>query len=172
MREGYIQVYTGDGKGKTTAVLGLSLRAVGAGHHVFIGQFAKGGDYSELKAIPLLGGMVDLEQFGSGQFIFGEPTDEDRALAQAGLAKVGEALRSGRYQLVVLDEANIAVHYNLFSVEDLMAVLNQRAPGVEAIVTGRRAHPKLIEFADLVTEMREIKHYYSQGVEARRGIES
>jgi cob(I)alamin adenosyltransferase len=129
-------------------------------------------DYSELNAVPLLGDRLVLEQFGRGCFIRNQPTDADRALAQAGLQRVAEILRSGDFQVVILDEANIALFYGLFSVEELLTVLEQRAGGVEAVVTGRRAPDKLIEFADLVTEMREVKHYYAQGVAARRGIES
>lgn len=172
MQPGYVHVYTGNGKGKTTAALGLALRAIGAGYRVFMGQFVKGMDYSELHAVPLLGDRLCLEQYGRGCFIRNEPTEEDRRLAQAGLARLAGILRSGEYRVVILDEANIAVHYGLFSVEELLEVLRQRAPEVEAIVTGRRAHPDLIEYADLVTEMREVKHYYTQGIEARRGIES
>lgn len=172
MQSGYVHVYTGDGKGKTTAAFGLALRAIGAGYRVFVGQFTKGMDYSELHAVPLLGDRLCLEQFGRGCFIRNEPTEEDRRLARAGLARMTEVLHSGDYRVVILDEANIAIHYGLFTVEELLDALRQRAPEVEAIVTGRRAHPTLIEYADLVTEMREIKHYYTQGVQARRGIES
>jgi cob(I)alamin adenosyltransferase len=172
VHKGYVHVYTGDGKGKTTAAFGLALRAIGAGFRVFIGQFAKGMDYSELKVVALLGGQLVLEQFGRGCFIRNQPTDADRECARAGLARMAEVLRSGEFRVVVLDEANIALHYGLFGVGELLDALAQRADGVEAVVTGRRAPPELIEFADLVTEMREVKHYYARGVAARRGIES
>jgi len=172
VQSSYIHVYTGDGKGKTTAALGLALRVIGAGQRAFVGQFVKGMEYSELHAAPLLGDRLRIEQFGRDCFIRREPDDEDRRLARAGLERMGGVLRSGDFRLVVLDEANIAVHFGLFPVEQLLEVLRRRAPEVEAVVTGRRAHPALLEFADLVTEMREIKHYYNQGVGARRGIES
>jgi cob(I)alamin adenosyltransferase len=168
----YVHVYTGEGKGKTTAALGLALRTIGAGHRAFVGQFVKGMEYSELHAAPLLGDRLRIEQLGRDCFIYREPDEEDRRLAREGLARMATVLRSGEFRLVVLDEANIAVHFGLFTVEELIEALRQRAPEVEAVVTGRRAHPALIEYADLVTEMREIKHYYSQGVVARRGIES
>jgi cob(I)alamin adenosyltransferase len=168
----YVHVYTGDGKGKTTAAFGLALRMIGAGHRAFVGQFVKGMEYSELRAAPLLGDRLQIEQFGRDCFIRREPDDEDRRLARAGLDRVAAVLRSGEFRLVVLDEANIAVHFGLFTVAQLLEVLRRRAPEVEAVVTGRRAHPDLLEYADLVTEMREVKHYYTQGVSARRGIES
>ncbi len=172
MQSSYVHVYTGDGKGKTTAALGLALRMIGAGHRAFVGQFVKGMEYSELRAAPLLGDRLRIEQFGRDCFIHREPDDEDRRLARAGLDRAAAVLRSGEFRLVVLDEANIAVHFGLFPVEQLLEVLRRRAPEVEAVVTGRRAHPALLEYADLVTEMREVKHYYTQGVGARRGIES
>lgn len=172
MQTSYVHVYTGNGKGKTTAALGLALRTIGAGQRAFVGQFVKGMAYSELRAAPLLGDRLRIEQFGRDCFIRRAPTDEDRRLGREGLARMAAILRSGEFRLVVLDEANIAVHYQLFTVEDLLAALRQRDPGVEAVVTGRRAHPALLEYADLVTEMREVKHYYAQGVGARPGIES
>ncbi len=172
MQTGLVQVYTGDGKGKTTAALGLALRAVGAGLRVFIGQFAKGMHYSELDALPMLGDQVTCRQFGRRMFITGEPRPEDMEAARAGLAEARAALCSGEYDVVILDEGNIAVYLGLLSVVDLLAAIEERAPGVEVIITGRRAHPGIMEKADLVTEMREVKHYYKTGVGARKGIET
>lgn len=168
---GLVQVYTGPGKGKTTAALGLSLRAVGAGQTVFIAQFVKGMDYSELHSIKLLGPGVSLKQYGRGCFIQGQPGPEDFEAARAGLEEVKALVAGGGYDLVVLDEANIAVHFGLISVDDLLELIEARPAHVELVITGRNAHPLLIDRADLVTEMREIKHYYTQGVEARVGIE-
>jgi cob(I)alamin adenosyltransferase len=167
---GYIHVYTGNGKGKTTAALGLSLRAAAAGKKVYIGQFVKGMHYSELDLLPTITNIT-LKQYGRGCFIFNEPTGEDFAAARAGLAELARILHSGDYDLVILDEVNIALHYGLIQFEDLQAALVGRAEQVEVVLTGRYAPQKLIDMADLVTEMREIKHYYSQGVEARIGIE-
>ncbi len=168
---GKIQVYTGSGKGKTTAALGLALRASGADFKVFIGQFIKGMQYSELKAVAEMKN-IELEQFGRDCFIKGEPGPEDIKLARQGLERSREILKSGDYQLVILDEATIALKYQLFSLEELLEAVNARAAGVEVVMTGRDAPEELIAAADLVTEMREIKHYYRQGVTARRGIEN
>jgi cob(I)alamin adenosyltransferase len=169
--KGYVQVYTGDGKGKTTAALGLALRAAGAGLKVFIAQFVKGMWYAELEALKLLGAQITIHQFGRDCFIRNQPVQDDIDIARKGLAEARTALSSGEYRLVILDEANIATHYRLFSVDELIEAISARAPGVEVVITGRKADPKLLELADLVTEMREIKHYYQKGVAARAGIE-
>jgi cob(I)alamin adenosyltransferase len=167
---GFIQIYTGDGKGKTTAALGLSLRAICAGKRVFFGQFIKGMAYSELKASEFLPNF-EIVQFGRGCFIWNEPDDDDVRLAKAGLLRCDEVLRSGEYDVVVLDEVNVAIWYSLLSVDEVIEVLRRRAPHVEVVLTGRRAPAELVELADLVTEMREIKHYYHAGIDAREGIE-
>jgi cob(I)alamin adenosyltransferase len=168
----YVQVYTGDGKGKTTAALGLALRAVGAGLRVFIAQFAKGMEYSELASLAKYADLVTVRQYGLRCFIRDTPTPEDVAAARAGLRESRDEVASGRWDVVILDEANIATHFGLFSVEELLEVVDLAAGRVEIVITGRRADPRLIERADLVTEMREVKHYYARGVPARRGIES
>jgi len=170
MDKGYIQIYTGNGKGKTTAALGLSLRAVCAGRKVFFGQFLKGMNYSELDAGKYLPGF-DLQQFGTDSFIFEKPGQEDIDANREGLERAEEVLVSGEYDIVVLDEVNLAVHYGMFTVAELIAVLDKRDLKVEVVLTGRYAHISLIEKADLVTEMKEIKHYYNDGVMAREGIE-
>ena len=169
--KGYVHVYTGDGKGKTTAALGLSVRAVCAGKKVFFGQFVKGMDYSELKSVEFLPNFT-MEQFGRPEFIHGKPTQSDIDNAKKGLEKIEEVLNSKKYDVVVLDEANIALYYNLFSLDELLEILQNRPENIEVIITGRKAPEKLIEFADLVTEMKEIKHYYQNGVLARKGIEN
>ena len=168
---GYVQVYTGDGKGKTTASFGLALRAAGAGLPVFIGQFAKGTHYSELDAFRRFSDLIELRQFGAGGFIRGQPSDEDRAAAAEGLAEVRRVFAAGRHRLVIMDEANIATHFGLFSVAELLALIEEKPANVELVLTGRRADPRIVARADLVTEMREIKHYYTAGVQARRGVE-
>lgn len=170
MEKGYVHVYTGDGKGKTTAALGLSLRAVCAGKKVFFGQFVKGMAYSELK-IPELLPNFTIQQFGRDCFIYNNPTDEDIERARKGLDLYKDILSKGEYDIVVLDELNIALFYKLFEVDEVIDMIKNRAEHVEVIITGRNANPKIIELADLVTEMKEVKHYYSQGVEARLGIE-
>jgi len=170
MNKGYIQIYTGNGKGKTTAALGLSLRAVCAGRKVFFGQFLKGMDYSELDAGKYLPGF-DLQQFGTDSFIFEKPGQEDIDAAMEGLERAEEVLASGEYDIVVLDEVNLAIHYGMFTAAELIEVLDKRDQKVEVVLTGRYADISLIEKADLVTEMKEIKHYYNDGVMAREGIE-
>ena len=171
MEKGYIQVYTGNGKGKTTAALGLSLRAICAGKKVYIGQFMKGMDYSELKAIEYLPNLT-INQFGNDKFIIGKASEEDKALGRAGLNQIAAILANGEYDIVVLDELNIALYFELFSLEDFIEVLNKRDPKVEVVITGRNAPQEIIDMADLVTEMKEVKHYYNDGVQARKGIES
>lgn len=168
---GYLQVYTGNGKGKSTAAFGLALRAAGAGMSVYIAQFVKGRNYSEITAVRHHVPQITIRQFGRGCFIVERPTDEDVAAAREGLAVVSEVLNSGAYDMVILDEATIAIYYDLFTVGELIEILKTRAAGCEVVITGRYAPEELIEAADLVTEMREVKHYYRQGIEAREGIE-
>ena len=173
--KGYVQVYTGDGKGKTTAAVGLALRALGAGMNVYFAQFIKGAKYSEIGMLERLaesGAGIVCKQYGEGCFIFREPAEADRIAAKNGLEEVRRVIKSGAYQLVVLDEANVAVSLGLLSEEDLLSVIDDRPGTVELVFTGRGAPEKLKERADLVTEMREVKHYYRDGVLARRGIES
>lgn len=169
--KGYIQVYTGNGKGKTTAAIGLSVRAAGAGLKVFIAQFAKMGEYSEIKSLQKFSDQITLKQFGRGQFIVGEPSKEDIEAAQQGLHAAKSALLSGDYDMVVLEEANVAAAIGLFSVDDMLTLLNLKPEHVEIVITGRNAAREVIEKADLVTEMKDIKHYYNKGVPARTGIE-
>ncbi|SHH76074.1 cob(I)yrinic acid a,c-diamide adenosyltransferase [Desulfofustis glycolicus] len=166
-----LQVYTGNGKGKTTAAFGLALRAAGAGQEVFFAQFVKGKSYSEIRAVERWLPTITVKQYGRGCFIVKTPEQEDFVAARHGLADVADILRSGSYGLVVLDEACIATHFRLFSVDELLSALRARHHRTEAVVTGRYAPPELIAAADLVTEMREIKHYYNEGHAAREGVE-
>lgn len=169
--KGYVQVYTGNGKGKTTAALGLSLRAAGAGLSIYIFQFMKSGEYSEIKALKKFSGQITIEQHGTGRFVKGEPAPEEIQSARKGLEKARQIIQGGRYDLVVLEEANIAVAFGLFSVDELLRIVETKPDHVELVITGRQADAKIIEAADLVTEMKEIKHYYSRGIAARVGIE-
>jgi cob(I)alamin adenosyltransferase len=170
LKKGYIQVYTGDGKGKTTAALGLALRALCAGGHVYFGQFMKGRDYSELKASGHFENLT-WAQFGDPSFVRGKPSELDITHAKSGLAQVNEALASGRYDVVVLDEVNTAMSCGVLSPAEVLDVLARRCGQTEAVLTGRGAPQEIIDAADLVTEMREVKHYYRAGVDARVGIE-
>lgn len=169
--KGYVQVYTGSGKGKTTAAIGLAIRALGAGWRVFFAQFLKGEKSSEYRMLPKCSDQLLLKCYGRPGLIRGEPGEEDRRLAQQGIHEVARVAASGDYQLVILDEANVAVHYGLVSVDQLLHLIDRRADGVELLFTGRHAHPRLVARADLVTDMQEVKHYYHQGVPARMGVE-
>ena len=169
--QGKIHVYTGDGKGKTTAALGLSIRAAGAGLKVFIAQFIKADEYSEIKALKRFSDLITVEQFGLGGFIGGDPSSGDIEAAQKGVAKVKDIISSGKYDVVVLDEANIAVTYQLISERDLLDIIDAKLKNMELVITGRGVSAKIIEKADLVTEMKPVKHYFQNGVEARIGIE-
>lgn len=169
--KGYVQVYTGNGKGKSTAAFGLALRAAGAGLKVFIAQFIKGMHYSEHTSFKRLEDFIVIRQYGTGCFIHEQPSEEDINAARQGIAEAKKMISSGQYHLVVLDEANVAVRIGLFPVEDLLDIIKSKPESVELVLTGRYADRKIIEAADLVTEMKEIKHYYTNGVEARQGIE-
>lgn len=170
---GLVQVYTGDGKGKTTAALGLAVRAAGHGYRTYIGQFMKGQDYGELRGVGLLAPHVTLEQYGEPTFLRREDiTPRDRAMARAGLARVREVLAQGRHQIVVLDEILMALYFDLVSLDEVLDLIATRPARVELILTGRRAPQAIIDVADLVTEMVEVKHPYRKGIPARRGIET
>ncbi len=168
--KGYVQVYTGNGKGKTTASLGLAIRAAGAGLRVFIVQFLKKGDYSEIKALSKFNNIT-VEQYGLGSFVRGNPTEEDKAAGVLGYQKLCDLLKKNEHDLVIAEEGNVAVMCKLFSEEDLLALMELKPDNVELVITGRGATQSVIDRADLVTEMKEIKHYYKQGVMARVGIE-
>jgi len=165
-----IQVYTGDGKGKTTAALGLALRACGAGLKVYIGQFIKGRTYNELKALKKFRANLTVEQFGRGCFIK-TPSPVDKELAQRGLKKINQIISERRFDLVILDEINIALELKLFEVQDILELIEKKPEETELVLTGRNAPAEIIDRADLVSEIREIKHYFKKGIKARRGIE-
>ena len=192
-RKGYLQVYTGNGKGKTTAAIGLAIRALGAGMRVLILQFMKSRVYSEHDILPGISPNLTLETLGKPYFVVEEGSVPDEELAKwqqevvvfpagkppleyvrivsDGLQRAKEALLSGEYDLVVLDEIVVALRFGLITWEQLLEVIESRPDAVELVLTGRGATPELIARADLVTEMCETKHYYSSGVDARKGIE-
>ncbi len=170
MSFGLVHIYTGNGKGKTTAAFGLAIRAAGNGYKTFIGQFLKGVKYGELEIEKFTKGLVQVKQFGKKTFVH-QITDEDIALAKKGFEECKNAVFSGNYQIVVLDEINVALYFKLIELKDVVELLKSRPEGVEIVLTGRYAPKELIEIADLVTEMKEIKHYYQKGIEAREGIE-
>lgn len=169
--KGYIQIYTGNGKGKTTAALGLALRAAGAGKKIFIAQFVKGKTYNEMVAIRKFLPQITIKKFGLGCCLIRESSTKDTEAARKGLKKVKDSIASGKYDLVILDEIFIAIHLRLLSNQEVIETLKKKKNHVEVVLTGRYAPSEIIEMADLVTEMLEVKHYYYQGVKARKGIE-
>ncbi len=170
MNKGYFHIYTGDGKGKSTAAFGLALRALCAGKSVYIGQFVKNMKYSETKIESIMDN-IKIIQFGKDCCIDRAPDEEDARLANAGLYECENILVQGNYDVVILDEVTIATYLKFIEPQRLLEVINKRAQHVEVIVTGRYCPDILIESADLVTEMKEVKHYYSQGVLSREGID-
>lgn len=170
--QGLIQVYTGDGKGKTTCSLGLGFRAVGQGFKVFMVQFMKGRDTGEMEAAARLAPDFTIRSFGRpGLINLRSPAPEDVALVQEAWDVAHRVIMAGDHDLVILDEINLALTFNLVPLEAVLEVLRRRPPHVEVVLTGRQAPAELIEMADLVTEMRMVKHYYRAGVPSRRGIE-
>jgi cob(I)alamin adenosyltransferase len=168
---GYVHVITGNGKGKTTAALGLAVQAAGRGERVFFTQFIKGNIYSEIKALNRMADYITIKQFGLGRFMGGKPYEADIRAAKEGIEEVKTAMASGRYGVVIMDEANVAVAYKLFSEEKMIEVIEHKPSHLNLIITGRAASSVIKERADIVTEMKEIKHYYKNRVKARVGIE-
>ncbi|WP_347488995.1 cob(I)yrinic acid a,c-diamide adenosyltransferase [Desulfoscipio sp. XC116] len=173
LQKGYVQVYTGNCKGKTTASLGLAFRAMGRGLKTYIGQFMKGQHYAELKSAEMCKPYITIEQYGKDTFIHVQnpPLEEDVKMAGIGLEKARQAMNSGRYDIIIFDEINTAHYFHLITTEEMLEIIRTKLDNVEVIFTGRYAPREVIEAADLVTEMKEIKHYYEKGVPARDGIE-
>ncbi|MEG2022427.1 MAG: cob(I)yrinic acid a,c-diamide adenosyltransferase [Oscillospiraceae bacterium] len=171
MKNGYVQVYTGDGKGKTTAALGLILRAAGAGFKIYLGQFMKNSETSEILALKKLGADITIEEYGTGDELTQSNINADKHAAQKGYEKACAAITSGKYDLVVLDEINVAESLGYLSEAEVLGLINAKPSHTELVLTGRNASQSVIDAADLVTQMQEIKHYYTKGVKARKGIE-
>lgn len=192
--KGYVQVYTGNGKGKTTAAIGLAIRALGAGKRVLFLQFMKAKSYSEHKILPNISPLLKLETLGKPFFVArkedlnsadlaqwqdkcvifekGKPPREYVELMKKGIKMALDGVTKGDYDLVILDEINVALFYELVALQDVLELIEKKKPEVELVLTGRNCPQEIIEKADLVTEMREVKHYYSKGVQARTGIEN
>ena len=165
-----IQVYTGDGKGKTTAALGLAIRAAGAGKHVFIGQFIKGLEYCELKSLKKFRN-IKVEQFGRGCFIKGKPGRKDLDLACAGLNRIRDIAKKQKFELIILDEINVALYLKLLECREVLELIKNIPEKTELVLTGRNAPKEIIKIADLVSVILDVKHYFRKGQIARRGIE-
>lgn len=194
MSKGYVQVYTGNGKGKTTAAIGLAIRALGAGKRVLLLQFMKNKTYSEHAVLAGLSPGLTVETMGKPFFVAhegmlsaaelakwgeevvvfppGQPPRDYLDMMRRGVERAKQAAGSGEYDLVILDEINVALFFGLITWGQVQAIIRGRYETVELVLTGRGAPPELLQAADLVTEMREIKHYYHDGVEARLGIEN
>lgn len=169
--KGYIQVYTGNGKGKSTAAFGLALRAAGAGMSVLIIQFLKSRKCSEHTAFERFSDVITIRQFGNGRFVFNKPTGEQLSITKRAFEETKREISSGKYDLVILDEINMASAFRLIPVEYVIDLIKHKPETVELVLTGRGADPRIIEIADLVTVMNERKHYYKKGIKARIGIE-
>ncbi len=171
MEKGYIHIYTGHGKGKTTAALGLGLRATGAGFNVHMIQFMKGRRYSEIDALENLPNFT-ISQHGRDEFVSKEkPEQIDIDLALEGFTHAKEMINNNNHDMIILDELNVAVDYNLISLENVLKLIEEKPEKLELVLTGRDVHPELVKIADVVTEMLEIKHPYQQGIPARKGID-
>ncbi len=174
LRQGYVQVYTGNGKGKTTAALGLAVRAAGRGLKTFIVQFMKDMPYGEIRGLEALSAWIHLERYGNDGFVFRRqpPGEQDIRAARQALDRARAAMLSAEYDIVIVDELCVAIHFALLKTEDALSLVREKPEPIELIFTGRYCPPELLEEADLVTEMQEVKHYYQKGVAARKGIES
>lgn len=171
MKQGLVQIYTGEGKGKTTAALGLAIRAAGRDLKVFIAQFAKGVFYGEIKALKRFEPQITLHQYGRKTFIHDEPSEKDVRMAREGWRETQEVMERCLCDLLIVDEIGIALYYGLVTLEEVRELIRRKPETVELVLTGRKIPAELYPEADLVTEMREIKHYYNAGVKAREGIE-
>jgi cob(I)alamin adenosyltransferase len=174
LKKGYVQIYTGNGKGKTTAALGQAMRAAGSGLKTLVVMLMKDFAYGEVKCLDRLSPWIRLEQYGNDRFFFRKqpPAKEDIQAARLAVRRAREAMLSGEFDMVVLDEVCVAIYFGLLKTEEIVALLKAKPEPVEVILTGRYCPAQLIAMADLVTEMQEIKHYYQSGVTARKGIES
>ncbi|MCU0342530.1 MAG: cob(I)yrinic acid a,c-diamide adenosyltransferase [Ignavibacterium sp.] len=174
LEKGYIQIYTGNGKGKSTAAIGQAVRAAGYGLKTYIAQFMKEYPYNELKSLELLSEWITIEQFAGDDFVYRKemPSKVEMDKARRGLETAKAKMLKGQYDLIILDEILVSIHFGLFNDEEVMTFMKMKPNNVELILTGRYCPDKILDAADLVTEMKVIKHYYQEGILARKGIES
>jgi len=174
LKQGFVQIYTGNGKGKSTAAIGQAVRAAGFGLKTYIAQFMKEYPYNELMSLKHLSDWITVEQFGGDEFVYKKelPGADELAKAKKGLQTAKENMLGGEYDIIILDEAIVAIYFKLITTENLIEFIESKPENVELILTGRYCPPELIDLADLVTEMKEVKHYFQKGVTSRRGIES
>lgn len=173
LERGFIQVYTGNGKGKSTAAIGLAVRGAGAGLKSYIIQFMKDYPYNEVGSLKRFDGLIEIEQFCGDDFVFRKelPSSEEVEKAVTGLKRAREKMLSGEYSIIILDEALVSIYFKLLTTEQLLEFIKEKPASIELVITGRYAPQEIIDAADLVTEMKEIKHYYTQGILSRKGIE-
>ena len=174
LKQGFVQIYTGNGKGKSTAAIGQAVRAAGFGLRTYIAQFMKEYPYNELNSLKKLSEWITIDQFGGDDFVYKKvlPGIEELEKASKGMQIAREKMLSGEYDLIILDEAIVAIYFKLIETKELIEFIKAKPNNVELIVTGRYCPSELIDAADLVTEMEEVKHYYQKGITSRRGIES
>ena len=174
LKKGYVQVYTGNGKGKTTAAIGQAVRAAGAGLKTFIIQFMKEYPYSEINSLKELSKWITVEQYGKDDFVYkgAMPGIEDLSAVKRALIKAEDVLVNSQFDLVVLDEILVSIYFKLLTTNNVLNLINKKPDNMELILTGRYCPKEIIDKADLVTEMQEIKHYYLNNVLSRKGIES
>jgi cob(I)alamin adenosyltransferase len=174
LKQGFVQIYTGNGKGKSTAAIGQAVRAAGFGLKTYIAQFMKEYPYNELVSLKHLSQWITVEQFGGDEFVYKKelPGVEELDKAKKGLQTAREKMLSGEYDIIILDEAIVAIYFKLIETKELIEFIKAKPDNVELILTGRYCPEELIKLADLVTEMKEVKHYYQEGIKSRRGIES
>lgn len=174
LEKGFVQIYTGNGKGKTTAAIGQAVRAAGYGLKTYIVQFMKEYPYNELNGLKNLSDLITIEQFCGDEFVYAKrpPDVNEIDKANRGLMKAKTRMLSGDYDLIILDEVCVAIYFGLFTDEEILTFIKMKPENVEIILTGRYCPVKLIDRADLVTEMKEIKHYFREGIKSRNGIEA
>jgi cob(I)alamin adenosyltransferase len=174
LKTGFIQVYTGNGKGKTTAAIGQAVRAAGAGFRTYIIQFMKEYPYSEINTLKRLEDLITIEQKGNDDFVYKKelPSENEKEKVRAALIRTEELMLGGSYDLIILDEVLVSIYFKLFSTEEIISFIKKKPENVELILTGRYCPQEIIEHSDLVTEMKEVKHYYTKGILSRKGIES
>lgn len=174
LKKGYTHIYTGNGKGKTSAAIGLAIRAAGFGLKTYIACFMKEFPYSEFTALKKFAGQIDIEPFGKDDFVFRKeyPIGEELYAIKKGLDFAKENMLSGKYDIIILDEICVCHYFKIFSAEEIIEFIKKKPDTIELILTGRYCPEELYQYADLITEMKEVKHYYYSGVNARKGIES
>lgn len=172
--KGYVQIYTGNGKGKTSAALGIALRAAGAGYKTLIIQFMKKFPYSETSSLQKLSDLIVVEQWIGDKFVIkrSAPSEEELDEAKRALERVRDALSGNEFDIIIMDEICVSIYFKLYDTNEILEIIKSKPNGKELILTGRYCPKELIDAADLVTEMKEIKHYYEQGVLSRKGIDS